>query len=435
MKNKINSILNKIPITLKTSQKKILNFLLLKKLENQLRSTCIVASVRSGKTLATLLFIDQFKDEYKNILWLANSVDERNFELIDEIKKWNLDYLIKRITIIHPASLKSYSDKINVNYYDIIVYNECHNITETRMQYLRKYKRTIIGLTGTYPNKYNKKLLLKKINLLPDFEYLTEEAVGDQSISNYKISIFEVPLSTTLQCGKSNEHQYINGLTKLLNTKKAKYKKYIDKYEETQKQINTFKNYHDENPSNKKKLRDLYNMSSLTYPYVKKYNSDTKFIRIKLYTTLNSLESKNILAFKLLNHLRDKRYLVFANNTEQSNRITKYTYNSKTGKENLSLFHNEKIPHLCLINKGGTGTTFKNLDGCLLLNINSSNMDMLQKIGRTLLFKENNKSNIIILISKNTIQKNWILKALEDLPNKKIDIYESKNINEIIKRI
>jgi len=103
---------------------------------------------------------------------------------------------------------------------------------------------------------------------------------------------------------------------------------------------------------------------------------------------------------------------------------SEYYYHGKSSKKYYDAFQKGKINHLVLVEKGTVGETYQNLDGCLLTSVNGSNTIIQQKIGRTLLFRENYTSEIEIAISKNTVQLNMIKKALIDLNQEKIK-YES----------
>lgn len=395
---------------------------------------CIHASVRSGKTLATLLYISQVG--YKNILWLAENKNEQNYELFEEMRKWKLESIISYITIILPSSLH----KVDVMDFDLIVYNECHTITQKRWEHLSSANCKIIGLTGTYPDKLSKKKYLEWLGLVPKYEYLTDDAVGDKSIADYKINIFKVPLSNEKNIRvKTDKYDFLTSELKSYESLIGKLEILdnnnvvnISKKALIQQKINEFKPYAEENSDNKTILRNYYTENKHLSEKLQPYYNRKKQLRLQLSIMLNRFRSKADIAKDILELYKDERYLVFAHNTEEAEYITDYTYNSKTDKRYYSKFEKEEINHLCLVNKGGTGTTYHNLNGCIVLSINSSNVDMIQKIGRTLLFRKGYTANIIFLISEDTEQEEWLLKALSGLDSSKIHIENISNIDDII---
>lgn len=135
---------------------------------------------------------------------------------------------------------------------------------------------------------------------------------------------------------------------------------------------------------------------------------------------LNTLDSKIYFIKRYLNENKSKRLLIFVATREMADKISENVYHGTTTKKYYDLFSEKKINHLVLVEKGGVGHTYKDLDGCLLATINSSNTIIQQKIFRTILFREDYKAHIDILVSKNTIQEEWLRKSLYDLDTNNI---------------
>jgi len=351
-----------------------------KALEKDNHSGMLHMTMRSGKTLIMLHYLDN-NPSYKKILWLAENEREVSTKLGGDIDKFGFDELYKKMDIMLPHSLH----KIDLRQYDMIVYNECHTITDKRIEYLSyAYKNTrIIGLTGTYPNKLKKDSLLRTIGLSRIiYEYLIDDASGDEAISDYNITIYTVPLSTQ----KDMKVEYRrNGKAMSFMTSE------LDSYNSISNKIANSMS------STDKKRFGIYRMRNLN-----KANSKIKAVQKYLYNK------------------KDKRYLIFAQDSKQAATITKYTYNSKTNSIFLDMFKKGDINHLALVEKATVGETYTNLDGCVSVNINSSNVNVLQKAGRALLFREGYTADLVFFISEDTIQHQHINKALASVDQSKI---------------
>ena len=164
------------------------------------------------------------------------------------------------------------------------------------------------------------------------------------------------------------------------------------------------------------------NYRTLTNKIQTSIGSTKKMYAIKRMRFLNTLKSKTEHCIKYINYYSslNKKTIIFTDNKEQAHLVSDYVYHSNTDDKFLNLFQEDKINHLVLVNKGSVGVTYNNLDNCIISAINSSNDFIQQRIFRTILFKENKIANIHILISKDTIQEEWIEKSLSNLHNKNI---------------
>lgn len=410
-------------LELKESQK-----LMLEHLQNSMtfQNTCLHAATRSGKTLATLLYLRQQK--YDSILWLAYDVDERDFGLQKEIDKFGFtNYFEDRLITILPHSLHTVDDAK----WDCIVYNECHTISERRLKSLIKlnqFNTKIIGLTGTYPNNPLKRNMLKLLGLTPDFEYSTDDGVEDNTVADYRIIVLETGLSDIKNIHiKTKNHNFFTSeyasytrINNKIQELQLKWKDHLALREKISDRIRRYNSYAEESEENQEILRRLYTKSKKLSEKLEPYTREYSALRLQLSITLNNSPSKNRIAKILLDKYKNQRYLVFTNNTSSASKITEYVYNSKTSNKYFKDFQAKRINHLCLVNKGGTGTTYEDLDGCIVTSITSSNADIVQKIGRTLLFRKGYVAKIIFIITKDTPQKEWLLKALGDLDQNKI---------------
>jgi hypothetical protein len=336
---------------------------------------CLVEkSIRSGKTLTILDYIK--KNKYKSVLWLVPDSKTRDSGLPEEIRKWKFNL---NITAICYNSLKNYSNRE----FDLIVLDEVQMLSEARYEYLStmSYKK-LIAMTGTISNKNEKlDILFNKLGLRLVYKYSTDNAVKNKDVAPYKINVIEVPLKT------SND---------LLVT------------------------YKDKNNIQRKFMTSEQKSYDNLSERIKQATGKRKMmLAIERMRFLNTLDTKIALIKKYIASNSDKRVLIFVSTQEMAEECSKYFFHGNSIDKWYNEFQKGNINHLVLVEKGATGHTYKNLDGCLLTTINSSNL-LQQKIFRTILFRENYTANIDILISKDTVQKEWIVKALENLDQSNI---------------
>jgi hypothetical protein len=349
-----------------------------KRLVANTKTGSILASIRTGKTGPLLVWLWSNRHRFHNILWLCYDTDERDRHLKLECEAWGIGDMFNEMTVYLPDSLH----KLEGRRFDVIVWNEMQRVNGRFFNTLKNFIHydLMIGMTGTYPNNREKKELLAYLGLNRVFcRYDTQQAVKNKNVAPYRITIYEVPLNDQ----KDVKIDYGGGS---FYTSEKEQADYIRKQR-----------------------------------VAARHTARDKPLAFKEMRILNNVQSKIDICKKMLFNLKEKRYLVFAGDHKTSQKISKYIFNSKTKDDYFKKFHDEQIPHLVLLNKASTGTTYENLDGCILLAVNGSNVDVLQRILRSILFRPNYVADIRILISKDTIQKKWITKALADLDQSKIE--------------
>ena len=355
---------------LRDKQKELVDILIAEEFNKLL----VYATPRVGKTLAMLDYIK--KTKVKSVLWLANDARFRDIVFDSELKKFKLTTLRKKITVICDDSLKHHVSK-----YDLIIFDECHNITENIYKYLLQcnYDKLIL-MTGTIPNKRSKLELLDKLDVKLVFTYTNDEAVENNDVADYNISII---------------HHSLNK-DKNIRIDYAKNGKSFSFFTSEIGQYNSISNKIATTMGEAKKRASLFRMRLCN-----EFPSRIQFI--KEYIQRNN----------------NKRFLIFVSSRAIAEQFP-YYYIGTSSDVHYNAFAYEIILYLVLVEKGGTGHTYENLDGCLLASINSSNVITTQKIMRSVVFRNKYIANIDILVNKNTIQVQWITEALADLNSAKI---------------
>lgn len=333
---------------------------------------------RIGKTK---IAIDICKKENPSrILWVTPSTQLRDVDIPNEFDKWSPE-LKERLTCVTYDSL----NKIK-GHYEKIILDEHQNVTDLNTSNLFNFNLTydtIICLSGTPPEHYEKNEIYRKLKLKTIYHISIDKAVDLGILAPYQITVHTVKT---------------NHIDKIERVKTRKY--------------------------------DFYTTERKRYQYLTKTLNDAMFNnesdeRIK-FMVLNRMHFiKNsitkLLVAKLLLRRFKGRTLYFASNIKQCEKLSKYVYHSKTDDTYLNKFLNNEIHILGCVNSGGVGFTFKNVDNFLIVQANSNRKgDITQKIARSLLLQPDYEANIHIICLEDTVDINWVNKVLESFDDRRI---------------
>jgi superfamily II DNA or RNA helicase len=151
---------------------------------------CLAIATGVGKTkIGVDISID-----YDKILIIVPTEKLRDERWPEEYSKW------KKKTFFNSHVEKyCYASLLNIkdlNQYDLIIFDEAHNITINNHVNLKKYKGDILALTATPPRDEEKQEIFKKYFPVC-FEYGVDEAVGDKVVAPYKINIVQYYLDSS----------------------------------------------------------------------------------------------------------------------------------------------------------------------------------------------------------------------------------------------
>lgn len=330
---------------------------------------------RFGKSRLLIELIKKFK--YKKVLWVTPNTKLRDEDIPNEFIKWKAKTYLKKTTTICYSSLKKQSGE-----YDLIVLDEVQCLTLLQANRLLSKKLTyksLIGLTGTLPKHKIKLDILSYLGLDKILKEVSiNEAIDNNIVADYKVMTIGIP---------------IDSLNKTILSGN--------------------------------KTKSFYQTEYQKYQYLTKMCEDTMstsaFLRRMRF--IHNLPSKLNYAKAILPKLTG-RTLIFCSNINQSSQLNVPTFNSKTNKENLNKFVNEEINTLALVNAGGVGYTFHNIDNVLIIQADSNKNGLsLQKVARSLIYRPNYIAKIYILYAKDTVDKKWVFSLLEDLDSNKVKHY------------
>lgn len=330
---------------------------------------------RSGKIKTSINIFNILRDKVKRDPKILICYPDKNIEQswLDNFSKFkytnpNIEYTTHRSI-----------EKINTNYYDIVVCDEIHLLSSKQKIDFRKLIKSctgafILGLSGTL--SINTKVeLLRDTGLNVINEYNLEEAINDGLISDYKINIIKVDLDNkVIQYPKKNR------------TEKAQYNAYTWV-------IETGKSY--SLLLNLGRMRIIHNSLS------------------KTESTIHLLRSR----------LKNKRVLVFCANNKIAKQLGCKIHTTKFNNQKLfdKFISGKGNNHMAVCKIGNTGVSFQNLDHIVINAFDSNSENLTQRICRSLILDTKNKvSNIYIITSTEKAELNWLNKSLEFFDKSKI---------------
>lgn len=332
-------------------------------------------SVGVGKTLVGLKHMDlHYTDSSFFLVVAPQKVIIQSWK--DEAKKFNLDYLLDRITFTTYLSL----NKQNL-YYDAVYFDEAHRLSENHEEWLNSYKGLKIGLTGTPPTfLHSKRGRLFYTHIPVRYEYITDDAVSDHVLNNYEIIVHKLELNNakTFKTGKHPKTW--------LTSEQLSYDYWTNRVEKA------------------------------------KGNKEKQISGIMRMKQLMSFPSKEKYAKSLLNKMTEKTIL-FANTQEQADNfeIASYHSNNLNSEKNLQDFKSDKITKLACVLQLNEGVNIPNLRSGIMLHCYSGSSNKgKQRFGRLLRLNPKDKCTLHILVYQNTIDEIWTKQVLSYFNQDKI---------------
>lgn len=325
----------------------------------------------TGKSKIAIDIVKENPD-WKKILLVVPTEKLRDKNWQDEFKKWNCSKDYKRIERICYASMVKYNTSEK---FDLIILDEAHNLTENNSIFFKTNDvERVLGLTATPPEDEVKKQIFK--NFCPVISvYSLDEGVNDGIIAPYEIMVIE--------CRLDSEDKYVTAGTKdkpFLTTEQKHY--------------------------------DYLSKQILQLQYAKKPEI-AKWKILERMRFIYKLKSKTELAKSIIkNVIHNDKSLIFCGSIAQAEELCDNTFHSKSSDKALNNFIKGKTNHLSSIRCLNEGINIPFLDSALIVQINSKEKDIVQRIGRIVRLREGHKARIYILSVMNTVDETWTKKAL-----------------------
>jgi hypothetical protein len=323
------------------------------------------------------------RENYQSIKWISLSRKLIEENVPKEFKTWDAEEYLPRVTFNTYKSLHKEEGEC-----DLLILDEYQSLTEANSAPLftgQLRPKRIICLSGTEPKDEEKLELYKRLGLNIIVKVGIDEAVDLKLIANYKINVLEVDLNNI-------DKDFQGG---------SKAKGY---FPQTESQAYAW--------INKQANMAMYQR-----------RSDVNVQIMKRLHFIKQSPSKEKAAEFLLSKL-DGRVLVFCSGIDQAERIyPESNYHSKSrNRKALDDFIQGDTDRLALVNAGGVGETYSDVNHFVLVQADSDNTGLTtQKIARSLLEQgDDYVASIWVIKLIGTQDDKWVSSFLEGFDQSKI---------------
>jgi len=342
----------------------------------------LAISMGVGKTLIGLKYIDHFQNSNQRKLKVL--VVAPKVSIFDS---WRTDAQKFGISLDNIDFTTYLSlNKHNPHNYDLLILDECHSLLNTHHTFLAVYTGRILGLTGTPPRYKNSEKGIMVNEYCPIvYSYITDDAVSDEILNDYRIIVHRMPLS------------YLNDIEVNIKNKQF-YTSEYNNYNYWSNRLFTARNGKD------KQMTSIFRMKSLM-----EYKTKERYAKY------------------LLNEI-DQKCIVFCNTQKQAENICNYSVHSNNpdSDKNLEMFKNGDIQKLSCVLQLNEGVNIPNLESGIIMHSYGNERKSSQRIGRLLRLNPNETAMVHILCYKDTVDEQWVSEALKDLDSNKIKYFDVK---------
>lgn len=343
-------------------------------------------SMGVGKTLIGLQYIDYYQKA--NMKKLRILVVAPKISIFDS---WNTDAAKFGISLDNVEYTTYLSlHKKNPGHYDIVVLDECHSLLLSHIAFLGQFAGRILGLTGTPPRHHQSekgKMVHQFCPML--YKYITDDAVSDDILNDYRIIVHKMPISN------------INSLPVSIKSGMQFYTSERKSYDYWTKRIVAAQS--------------------------KKQEQIASVMRMRV---LMDFRTKESYVKKILADIEDK-CIVFCNTQDQADRICKHSYHSNNleSEQNLQDFKEGKITELSCVLQLNEGINIPELRAGIIMHAYGNERKSSQRLGRLLRLNPTETAYVHILCYKDTVDERWVAEALKDLDPRKIKYFDVNTLS------
>jgi len=421
----------------------------------------IAACTGSGKSRIGVLACEDAvnnRPEAKILIVVpTQKLRDKNWQ--DEFEKWGAMKIYKKNVVrCCYASLAKFTGE----YFSLVILDEAHNITENNSQFFTNNSWfAILGLTATPPKSGETKQIL---NILcpTTFVYTLDQGVKHGVVAPYEIYIVKTKLdeirrniTVELKDGRKfnvTEKERYEFLCKVIDDTRTKlvqigeklkqfeecefYKtqQYIVddclkmKKKEFEAQLN--KDVHLEDEILQQLFEYRTNKQQLEF-----WTNKHKFQMLDRMRFIYNLESKKEAAQYLLENFidEDAKTIVFCGSIKQANELCgENVFHSSVKDTALIKFLNDLIKRLGVVEALNEGQNIENVEIEVVVQVNSNEKDIIQRIGRSVRYREGHVALIFIFCCKDTQDESWVAKALKNLDESRITEIEISDLKSIV---
>lgn len=356
----------------------------------------VVAATGAGKSKIAVDYTKEIVSQKRKakILIIVPTEKLRDENWLEEFEKWKAKTIwnnnIQRSCYVS-------ANKIEGEEFDLVIGDEIHNITENNSEFFAQNTvHKVIALTATPPEDSEKQEILKLLGFKIVYELPLDKAVELGLVSPYDITVVEVRLDDV--------DKYIKSGTK----DKPFYQTERKKYEYLNSVIR----------------RLMYSSNAQA-------RNNLKFKLLERMRFIYNLRSKTEVAQWLLENVipKEERTLIFCGGIPQAEQLCDKSFHSKKkDSKDFDDFKAERINRLSCVNALNEGHNIPNIDNGLVVQLNSKELNLVQRIGRVVRFREGHRAKIYIICAIDTQDEKWVKKALESFDKSNINYIRIENL-------
>lgn len=343
----------------------------------------LAISMGVGKTYIGLQHMDWYLKEVNVDAKFLVVAPKRSIfnSWFEDMDKFGMGYLKDRVKVTTYLSLS----KQGIDY-DVLYLDECHSLLYTHLLWLNSFKNRIVGLTGTPPrNRGSEKGEMVQKFCPIKYNYVTDDAVEDNILNDYRIVIHSVTLNKLR--------------TLKVETRTASFMT---------------------------SERDNYDYWCDRVANAKSFKED-QIARIGRMRAIMDYRTKEDYAKKLLKDVEGK-CIIFCNTKDQAERMCEHSYYSGNpdSEINLERFKQGDIQVLSCVLQLNEGVNIPGLKNAIILHAYGNERKSAQRIGRVLRLNPDETATVHILRYPGTIDVRWVDLAIKDFDRNKIiirDVY------------
>lgn len=292
--------------------------------------------------------------------------------------------------------------KVQGHTFNLVVLDEVHSLTLLSYQFFKLNTCiAVMGMTATAPDKDrdpDKYLMLKDIAPVI-FSYSLDQGVEDGVVADFEINVILMPLDDSA--------------------------KVIDAGTKAKPFKTTEKLHYDYMCKN---LKSLFMQKNRPGANHQQLETRIKFATLARTRFIYNLPSKTAMAKVLMDSvIGDKRTIIFCGSIAQCDTLCgKEVYHSKSSGDKFTKFKAGEGTFIGVVNSANEGHNIINLDQAIIVQVNSNERHLVQRIGRAVRAREGHKAIIYILCTQGTMDENWVEKSLANFDKSKIQYCSHK---------
>jgi superfamily II DNA or RNA helicase len=330
-----------------------------------------------GKTLVGLMHMERNLTPLMSVLIVAPKLSVFTSWRTEAVK-FNKSHLMDNVRFTTYLSL----NKLDPREFDMIYFDEAHSLLPSHREFLDEYEGKILGLTGTPPKMVHS----EKGEMMQEFypivyEYLTDDAINDNILNDYKIIVHQIKLDNTNKNVKAGSK-----FKPFFTTELANYQYWCNRIESSR-------------PGKEQQISRVMRMKAMmAFPSKEKYA-------------------------KLLSNSISSKCIIFANTQDQADQLCAHSYHSNNSEssDNLEMFKSGDITKLSCVLQLSEGINIPNLKQGIILHAYGNERKANQRIGRMLRLSPDETATIHILCYMDTIDEKWVTEAISNLDQDKIE--------------